>query len=383
MRDLRPQALKILVATPYYPPHVGGAERYCREICVGLQRRHDWSVVVATSAIGAPAGISEDEGVVVHRLPARAVLSNTPVDLSWRRQLARLVDAESPDVVVAHSPVPFMADVAALAARGRPFVLTYHAGPLAKGRPLFDLAATTYENLVLPRLLKRAVAVVHYSPEFGRVNARLLEGKEHLVTPGVNLGEFSPNGSAPSARSVLYVGRMERSSPWKGVRHLLDAVPQVMRSVPELTVDLVGDGDDVASLRRYASSKGLEEVVKFHGALGGPQLVERYRHASLVVLPSTHAAESFGMVLLEAAACGRPAVASRVGGIPSAVLDGETGLLVAPGDAEALAQAVATVLTDDDYARGLGERALERARVEFSWETKVDATREILEGVVR
>jgi glycosyltransferase involved in cell wall biosynthesis len=89
------------------------------------------------------------------------------------------------------------------------------------------------------------------------------------------------------------------------------------------------------------------------------------------------------MVLLEAAACGRPAVASRVGGIPSAVLDGETGLLVPPGDAEALAEAVTVILNDDDLARSLGTRAAERARAEFSWDAKVDATGEILEGVLR
>ena len=375
--------MKIVVATPYYPPHVGGAERYCREICVGLRRRHDWSVVVATSAIGAPVGISDDEGVVVHRMPARAVLSNTPVDLSWRRRLARLVDQESPDVVVAHSPVPFMADVAALASGDLPFVLTYHAGPLAKGRPLFDVAAAMYERLGLRRLLKRAAAVVHYSPEFGRENARLLEDKVHVVAPGVDLGQFSPNGPAPPERSVLYVGRMERSSQWKGVRHLIDAVPHMLRSVPELKVDLVGAGDDVPSLRRYAQSKGLDGVVKFHGALTGHGLVERYRSATLVVLPSTTAAESFGMVLLEAAACGRPAVASRVGGIPTAVLDGETGLLVPPGNAEALAEAVTVILNDDELARSLGTRAAERARAEFSWDAKIDATGEILEGVLR
>jgi glycosyltransferase involved in cell wall biosynthesis len=374
--------VKVVVATPYYPPHVGGAERYCREICVGLRRRRDWSVVVATSAIGAPAGISDDEGVVVHRMPARAVLSNTPVDLSWRRRLARLIDQESPDVVVAHSPVPFMADVAALASGDRPFVLTYHAGPLAKGRPLFDVAATGYERLGLRRLLKQAAAVVHYSPEFGRVNARLLEDKVHVVAPGVDLGQFSPNGPAPPEPSVLYVGRMERSSRWKGVRHLLDAVPQMLQSVPDLTVDLVGAGDDAPSLRCYARSKGLDGVVKFHGALTGQDLVERYRKATLVVLPSTTAAESFGMVLLEAAACGRPAVASRVGGIPAAVLDGETGLLVPPGNADALAEAVTVILNDYDLARSLGTRAAERARAEFSWDAKVDATGEILEGVL-
>ena len=376
--------MKVVVATPYYPPHLGGAERYCREICVGLRRRHGWSVVVATSAIDAPAGISDDEGVVVHRMPARTVLSNTPVDPLWYRRLGRLLEDESPDIVVAHSPVPFMADVAALASRGRPFVLTYHAGPLAKGQPVFDVAAATYERLGLRRLLKRAVAVVHYSPEFGRVNAGLLEGKAHVVSPGVDLGQFSPNGQAqPEKHSVLYVGRMERSSRWKGVRHLIDAVPRVLRSVPELTVDLVGTGDDVPSLRRYASSKGLDGVVSFHGALTGQRLVERYRSASLVVLPSTMAAESFGMVLLEAAACGRPAVASRVGGIPAAVLDGETGLLVPPGDVEALAEALTVVLNDDDLARSLGKRAAERARTEFSWEARIDATNEILAGVLR
>ena len=376
--------MKVVVATPYYPPHLGGAERYCREICVGLRRRRDWSVVVATSAIGAPVGISEDEGVVVHRMPARAVLSNTPVDLSWYRRLRRLVEDESPDLVVAHSPVPFMADVAAVASRGRPFVLTYHAGPLAKGQPVFDVAAAAYERLGLRRLLKRADAVVHYSPEFGRVNAHLLEGKAHVVAPGVDLGQFSPNGHAPPERpSVLYVGRMDRSSRWKGVRHLIDAVPGVLRSVPEVTVDLVGAGDDVPSLRRYASSKGLDGVVRFRGALSGEGLIERYRSASLVVLPSTTAAESFGMMLLEAAACGRPAVASRVGGIPSAVLDGETGLLVPPGDAKALAEALTLVLNNDDLAQSLGRRAAERARAQFSWDARVDATDEILTGLLR
>ena len=375
--------MKVFVATPYYPPHVGGAERYCREICVGLRQRRDWSVVVATAAIGAPTGVSDDEGVVVHRMPARAVVSNTPVDLSWRRRLARLIDQESPDVVVAHSPVPFMADVAARASGDRPFVLTYHAGPVAKGQFLFDIAATVYEKVGLHRVLRRADAVVHYSPEFGQVNARLLQDKAHVVTPGVDLGQFSPNGPAPPEPSVLYVGRMERSSQWKGVRHLIDAVPQMLRSVPELTVDLVGTGDDVPSLRRYAQSKGLDGVVKFHGAVTGHGLVEWYRSATLVALPSTTAAESFGMVLLEAAACGRPAVASRVGGIPAAVLEGETGLLVPPGNAEALAEAVTAVLSDVDFARSLGTRAAERARAEFSWDAKIDATGEILEGVLR
>jgi glycosyltransferase involved in cell wall biosynthesis len=375
--------VKVVVASPYYPPHIGGAERYCREICAGLVRRHGWRIVVATSSVGAQEGVSEEDGVIVHRMPVRAMVSATPVNPAWYRWLSSLIRAEAPDAVIGHSPGPFMADVAAVAGRAKPFVLTYHSGPLAKGQPVFDIVAGAYEKLVLPTLIRHASAVIHYSPDFSRMYPRLLLGKEHVVTPGVDLARFSPNGSEPAVPNVLYVGRLERSSRWKGVRHLLDAVPSVLRSVPDLQVDLVGDGDDALPLAEYASSKGLEGVVNFRGALAGAGLVERYRSASVVVLPSTTASESFGMTLLEAAACGRPVVASRIGGVPTVVSDGVTGLLVSPGDPSALADGIVKVLGDGNLARSLGQAGAKRASREFSWDSRVDATREILQRVTR
>jgi glycosyltransferase involved in cell wall biosynthesis len=375
--------LKILVATPYYPPHVGGAERYCREICVGLHRRHDWNVVVATSAIGAPAGISEDEGVVVHRMPAGERSAATWVSLSWYRRLARLIEAESPDVVVAHSPPPFVADLAALSARSRPFVLTYHAGSMAKGRRAYDFALGVYERFVLAAVLRRARAVIHCSPDSARFGAGLARYDAQVITPGVDIERFSPNGSSSGSASVLYVGRLEQSSRWKGVRHLLDAIPAVARSISPLRVDIVGDGDDRPLLEDHSRAQGLDGLVHFHGALQGDALVERYRAAGVVVLPSTTSAESFPLVVLEAAACGRPVVASSVGSVPDAVRDGETGFLVAPGDPRALAESIVTVLGDQDLAAALGQAGAERIRNGFSWDARVDATREVLESVVR
>ncbi len=375
--------MKIVVATPYYPPHVGGAERYCREICVGLRRRHDWSVVVATSAIGAPAGVSEDEGVVVHRLPAGERSAATWVTLAWYGRLARLIEAESPDVVVAHSPPPFIADLAALAARPRPFVLTYHAGSMAKGRRAYDFALGVYERFVLAAVLRRAAAVIHCSPDSARFGAGLARYDAHVITPGVDVERFSPNGNAVDGASVLYVGRLEQSSRWKGVRHLLDAVPAVARSISPLRVDIVGDGDDRPLLEAQSRAQGIDGLVHFHGSLQGDALIDRYRKAGVVVLPSTTSAESFPLVVLEAAACGRPVVASRVGSVPDAVRDGETGFLVAPADPEALAERIVTVLEDHDLAASLGRAGAERIRNGFSWDARVDETREVLEGVVR
>jgi glycosyltransferase involved in cell wall biosynthesis len=374
--------LKIVVATPYYPPHVGGAERYCREICVGLRRRHDWSVVVATSAIGAPVGVTVDEGVVVHRMPAGERSAATWITLSWYRRLARLIEAEAPDVVVAHSPPPFIADLAAVAAKSRPFVLTYHAGSMAKGRRAYDFALGVYERFVLAAVLRRAEVVIHCSPDSARFGAGLASYDARVITPGVDIERFSPNGRNSDGASVLYVGRLEQSSRWKGVRHLLEAVPAVARSVSPLRVDIVGDGDDRPLLEAESRAQGIDGLVHFHGALQGDALVDRYRGAGVVVLPSTTSAESFPLVVLEAAACGRPVVASGVGSVPDAVRDGETGFLVAPGDPQALAEKIVTVLGDEDLAAALGRAGAERIRAGFSWDSRVDATREVLEEVV-
>ena len=131
---------------------------------------------------------------------------------------------------------------------------------------------------------------------------------------------------------MLYVGRIERSSAWKGLDVLLGAFAQIARAVPAARLELVGDGDAVDGLRRLAVGLGVQDRVDFRGALSGAELVAAYRRASVVALPSLTEAESFGMTLVEGMSCGRPVIGSRVGGIPGVVTDGHDGLLVPPGD---------------------------------------------------
>ena len=113
---------------------------------------------------------------------------------------------------------------------------------------------------------------------------------------------------------------------------------------------------------------GLGDVVKFCGFVPSDALRDLYSSSCAVVLPTENIAEGFGMVVLEAAACRVPAIASRVGGIPAAVVDGETGILIEPGDTEELANALVRVASDGKLRERLAENAYQRTIATFTWE---------------
>jgi glycosyltransferase involved in cell wall biosynthesis len=143
----------------------------------------------------------------------------------------------------------------------------------------------------------------------------------------------------------------------KGHRVLFEALPRVAAQVGRVLVLLAGDGPHRRELEGEVRTRGLTRSVRFLGRRGDiPELIAL---CSVLVLPSF--AESFGFAALEAMSLGRPVVASRAGGLPEVVADGETGLLVPVGDAGALAEALSRVLTDPSWARALGAAGRRRA----------------------
>ena len=164
-----------------------------------------------------------------------------------------------------------------------------------------------------------------------------------ISTPLYPGDEAEPDSQGPRA---LYVGRMDGASRWKGVDAPLQAFRLIRNEFPEATLRLVGGGDDVPRLMDLATRLGLNESVDFAGVLRGDDLVAAYQDATVLVLPSLTESESFGMTLIEAMACGTPVIGSRVGGIPFVVTHDQDGLLVSPGDAVDLAEAVTRIFRD-------------------------------------
>ncbi|MFN2505176.1 MAG: glycosyltransferase family 4 protein [Acidimicrobiales bacterium] len=365
----------LAVVAPFFPPKVGGLEHYAQEIARGLVGLGEWDVTVFTANHAARRTTVEvSDAMTVHRLRPWLSVSNTPVNPMWFWYLRRAFAANRIDAVHAHTPVPFLSDIAAMAAGSRPLIVTYHAGSMIKGRQPVDGVIRRYERAILPRLLRRADALVAVSASVASRFFTEYPEKTSVLSPGVDAARFvpAPTSSAQGPPTVLYVGKIATSAQWKGLAQLFDAFTLIVEQVPEARLVLVGGGDAVGSYLERAERAGVRESVDLAGELGGDDLVSAYQMASVVVLPSLTEAESFGMSLIEAMACAKPVVGSRIGGIPFVIDDGVTGLLVPPGDAKALAGACLRLLTDRQTAGAMGAKGRKMVVADYTWTDRVD-----------
>lgn len=205
----------------------------------------------------------------------------------------------------------------------------------------------------------------------------------HMSAPNIavlpmgtdTLSRFTP-GPSPRQTQLLFVGRL---TPQKGLQVLLRALAAMPAPAPQLVV--VGDGPERSALQRQALALGLKDTVEFIGPVANQHLSEYYRRSAIVVFPSVlskkWAQEGLGLVPIEALACGCAVVASDQPGIRDVIAHGETGLLVEPGDAAALAKTLTKLIQD----RGLRERlaAQGRAHVQarFDWNIIADRYAEL------
>ena len=191
----------------------------------------------------------------------------------------------------------------------------------------------------------------------------------------------SPPPGFPSAgRIVLTVGRWDPAERYKGADTLIAALPRVLKSAPEASLVLVGDGDDRPRLEQLARDLGVSEHAHFLHGLTPEQLFACYANCDVFALPSR--GEGFGLVFLEAMACAKPVIGGAHGGIPDIVEDGVTGLLVPHGDVERLAQALEFLFNDPGRAREMGARGRDRVENEFSFAQFQSRLTQILDKIL-
>jgi glycosyltransferase involved in cell wall biosynthesis len=216
-----------------------------------------------------------------------------------------------------------------------------------------------------------------------------LTGKPSRVIPmGIDLDRFSENGAsardrADSSNRLLFVGRLVEK---KGVEHLIRAMPSIIAAAPGASLTVVGDGPRREALEREALALGVAGSIVFKGALPNSELPSFYNNADLFIAPSVVAesgdTEALGVVLLEAAACGLPIIATRVGGISDVVLHGETGLLVEEKSPGQLANAAIELINDRPRAARLGSAARRHIVESFGWDSVALRFREIYDELI-
>jgi len=174
----------------------------------------------------------------------------------------------------------------------------------------------------------------------------------------------------------------------KGQDMVIRSLPLIRQSNPEITYLIVGDGPYRPELEKLAGAMGVKDRVIFAGRVAADDLPDIYALSDVFVMPSRERLDSddvegFGLVFLEASACAKPVVGSWSGGVPDAVVDGVTGLLVNPQYPEEIAKALSRLLLERDFAIQLGRQGRSRVVSEFNWAHVADQVQGVLGGVVR
>ncbi len=384
--------MKVLYIVTAWDRHPGdGITPWLVETLRRLRRRGIQTEVLAPSYRGLGSGVVD--GTMVHRFryaPKRLEdlthdqtapdrLRDRPIyfgllpgyiaasALAARRLAAR----GDFDVVHAHWPLPHVIPGWTAASKGLPLVLTFHGVELTFARS----APVPFLVPLLRRAVRSADAVTANSTYTAGLIRELHDRPVEIVPFGSTIdvpddsaiADSSPSSGPASPLRLLFVGRLVER---KGVRYLLDAL--ALDPDADVRLDIVGEGPLRAALESRCSAAGLADRVTFHGFVDAHELHRRYAEAHAFVLPAAVDAkgdiEGLGVVLIEAASFGLPLIASDAGGITDIVVDGDTGVLVPPGDATALAGAIRELAGDPDRARRLGRRAREHASRRFSWD---------------
>lgn len=370
--------MRLLFVTQDFPPDVGGIQTYSWELAPRLAQRCEQFHLLAPSRPGDEE-IDASVDFPVHRLPVRPDL----LVLGAAPYIFRLTRRESFDAAF---HVQWQTAFASLLARrltGTParLAVTLHGKdtvfnpfnvfPLRQAYNVLRRTAVTAADHVLPV----SQFLSHRAREFGASPDRIT-----VIPNATNPDVFYPD-SSPSLRAdlnadsrpiVLSAGRMV---PKKGFDTAIRALRRVTEEIPDTLLLIAGDGPEAASLKQLVRDLDLEENVHFLGNLSQQQLRRYYSVADVFMMVGREVPgdiEGFGLVYLEANACGTPTIGARVGGVPDAIQDGETGLLVPPEDPAAAAGALARLLKNPDRAQRLGEQGRERVLSDANWERVAD-----------
>jgi radical SAM protein with 4Fe4S-binding SPASM domain len=361
------EARRVVLVAHDFAPKLGGMESVARGLADSLLAAGVDVRVYTTSRLGADVASG-----LPHVRPLYTPLA-PPGRIDLWQDLFLTIDAalvDRPDVIhlcnAGLGPwVPYLK--AAL-----PGVVTAHVHGNDLVAPWVTAAMGDYPQAQI-RGLSHADAVVcvsSYSHALAR-SAGIDPAVLHTVENGVNVERFSPAPASQQTRDddemLLTVSRL---APRKGHRTVLEALALLAPSRPRLRYVFTGASETLRrELEARATELGIRDRITAVGFVDEEALLSLYRRASIFVLlaeTDDDDVEGFGVALLEAAACGLPTVATRVGGIPEAVADGETGLLVPPGDPASAARALERLLDDRAWARQLGAKGRARAVAGFA-----------------
>jgi phosphatidyl-myo-inositol dimannoside synthase len=377
--------VRLVLVTQDFAPRRGGIQTWAVELSKRLSTACDAFAVIAPDVAGGRDADRE--------LGFQVIRAGTPNTLiaAAAPALSRLVLSEGFEATLhaQWSTLPVALGLRAAGKLGRVHVAAHGRELLLAPWQALPLAQAGYDRVRRTTLgaVNTVLAGSHFTAGLTR-DLGVDPERIRVTHYGTDPTRFQPR-DASALRKRLGLGAgpvlltIARLVARKGIDTVLDALPAVLARHPDAVYVVAGDGPESEALKVRSRRLGVERAVRFVGAVTDDELPLWYSLADVFVMPSRSDppdVEGFGIVFLEAAACERPVVAARAGGIPDAVAHGVTGMLVPPGDATALALELTALLGDEARRVELGRRGRERVLADFTWDRVVERTLEALDG---
>jgi glycosyltransferase involved in cell wall biosynthesis len=380
--DSREKYMKIVHLACVAPPQIGGIGKVAAQE-VGLLRSRDVDAALLAPRPKYP--LPEETRTDILRIPALWQTGNASQFAPW----ALFPQIKDADIVHLHYPffgtdleVDFFKFFGAI----KKLVVTLHMDADVGGWR--GAVNRVHRHTVQELVLRSADALLVSSLDYARHSSfdKFVSPKMHELPFGVDEERFAPGGRdlakfgiPEGVKVVSFVGGMDKPHSFKGVDVLLKACAQLPR---DTWCVLAGDGELRPGFEKLAQELGITDRVKFVGRVAERDLPSVYRAGDVFAFPSVSGAEAFGLVALEAQACGIPVVASDLPGVRTVVADKETGLLTPPANSNELAAHLRLMLENPEMRRAMGEAGRKRVVEKFTWKKHLEGLMGIYNNVV-
>jgi phosphatidyl-myo-inositol dimannoside synthase len=383
-RGTKGHVKSLLVSNMYFPPQAGGISRFMGSVASSLGPDH---VCCLTSVPSNPGSRKDNLGIRVYRKPAAFSQTTSVQAISLALAISQIMLIERPQIIQLAMAYEGFIGLWLRRWFRLPFVV------YAYGNEILDAMQSEWQS---PRLAllraDRVLACSQFTLDLVR-KAGVDPERAMIVHPGCDVHRFQPLrphetfrekilGRRSKDRVILTVGL----ESLKGHDMVIRALPLLLQTVPDVTYVIVGAGPQ-AGLDHLACELGVRDHVIFTGLVPDEDLPAIYALCDVFAMPSRqnlveHSVEGFGLVFLEANACGKPVIGGRSGGISDAVVDGVTGFLVNPQNPQEIANVLKILLTNRELARRLGDQGRSRVLNEFTWDTVCKRIQAILDSIV-
>lgn len=346
----RHESMKIALVSPYDFAYPGGVVAHISQLNIELQRMGHTVKILAPAV--APQTLGLDNLIAVGRpVPIPSGGSIARISLSvWReRRVKTLLRDEAFDIVHLHEPLLPVLPLTVLRYANTVNIGTFHA---------FHGNARLYHltHRLVHRWFDKLDGRIAVSQPALQFVSKAFPGEYQIIPNGINVDFFSKkippfDAFNDGKLNILFVGRLEKR---KGLKYLLGAFSRLKWEHPNLRLIVVGPGNPGKECYRMMAERNMQDVVFMGGV--APEALARFYHTAHIFCTPATGKESFGIVLGEAMAAGKPIVATNIDGFASVITNGEEGFLVAPKSEEALASALQRLILDPDLRHAMGQR---------------------------